>query len=299
MTSIRSKVLIFSIKRGGLLNKTITADNLDQKRRKFKRLEKFFPKPRWVHIQSIDMPTFRGEWVTAPNSRKNKITLYIHGGGFVFDGTKLYRDLIGRLAKESATSVFSLDYSLAPEHKYPVALHEALAAYQWLLNQGYQAENIAFGGDSAGGALVLSLLHKTKLKKLPMPACAFVMSPATDATLADMSLANRDKDAFIKLDTLQFFIESYFGKTPVSDPVASPLLGSLKGFPPLLMHVDSSEIMYNDTVRFAEKARKAGVHVEVHEAQGLFHVWHVFARYLPEARASIAQIGQFVKKYLT
>jgi len=297
MVSVRSKVLVQVIKHAGLLNKVIDADNLEYNRRQLKKLEKYFPVPRWAKVTTAHSDKFRGEWVSAPNSDKTKILLYLHGGGFVFNATKLYRDLIARLARFTGLTILSIDYSLAPEHPYPVALNETLAAYKWLIREGYRAENIALGGDSAGGALVLSLLHKLREYKISMPACAFVMSPATDATLEKTSIENSDKDIYINLQSLRFFIESYFANTPTDDSTASPLLGPLKDFPPLQIHVDKSEIMYNDSVRFADKARRAGVPVEIYEADGLFHVWHIFARYIPEAKQSIKDIGRFVKEY--
>jgi acetyl esterase/lipase len=299
MASIRAKIVAQVITRGGLLNTVIGANNLKEKRRQFKKLERRFPAPRWAKITPVHTSSFNGELVVAPNSRQSKALLYLHGGGFVFDATKLYRDLIARLAKATELSTLSVDYSLAPEHPYPTALNEVLAAYQWLLEQGYKPENIALGGDSAGGTLALSLLHKLRDQKIPMPACVFVMSPATDATFENTSVENSSKDIYISLASLRFFTESYLGGTAANDPVASPLLGPLDGFPPLLMHVDKNEIMYNDTAQFVTKAREAGVDVELHESNDLFHVWHIFARYMPEAKQSIDDIGRFVKKHIS
>ena len=298
MTSLRAKILIQAIKRGGLLSTVIDSDNLDKKRKQFKKLEKIFPVPLWAKVRGVQDNDFKGEWVTAPNSQDDTVLLYIHGGGFVFDGTKLYRGLIARLARATNSKVLSINYSLAPEHPYPTALNEATAAYKWLLSQGYDASKISIGGDSAGGTLALSLLHIIKRQNLDMPACAFVMSPATDATLKDFSVENKDKDFYINFESLKFFIKAYFGNTSTSDPIASPLLGSLEGLPPLLIHVDKKEIMYKDSLRFAEKARKSGVEVELYESNDLFHVWHIFAGYIPEAKKSIDEIGKFVKAHI-
>ncbi len=298
MPSYRAKVVIQAIKHGGLLNGPITAQNLEKKRKVFKNLEKYFPKPRWAKVVPVSTDSFKGEWIITPQSQEDKVLLYLHGGGFVFNGTKLYRDLIARFAKVTTLTALSIDYSLAPEHPYPAALNEALAAYQWLLEKGYRPKDIAIGGDSAGGALALSLLHRIRGAKLPMPVCAFVLSPATDATLQDASFENQDKDIYISLEAMQFFITSYFGDTPTSDPIASPLLGSLEGFPPVLIHADKNEVMYNDSKRLADKARKAGVTVEFYNSDGLFHVWHLFARYMPEAWQSIHAIGEFAKRFV-
>lgn len=299
MNSLRSKAVITAIKKAGLISTPITAENLTEKRAQFVKLQKFFRKLRSVKIQRVEDENFRGEWLVPNKSRSENVLLYIHGGGFVFNGTKVYRGLIGRLATEVGTRAFSLDYSLAPEYPYPKALHEAVAAYKWLLAQGIEPGSIALAGDSAGGGLALSLLHQLKNEQLPMPACAVVLSPATDATLTDASIeSNKGKDVYINPEALKFFINSYFGNTSRTDPVASPLLGSLAGFPPLLIHVDKNEVMYSDSARLAEKATKAGVDTTLDVSDGLFHVWHLFADYMPEARKSVKEIGKFIKSRL-
>ncbi len=298
MASLRSKAVITAIKKGGLLSKTINADNLDLMRRRFLVLEKFFPKPRWARIEAVNREDFKGEWITTPKSRKTKVLFYVHGGGFVFDLTVLYRDLIARLGRAGKIKVFALNYSLAPEHPFPAALHEAVAAYKWLLGQGYNASDIIFGGDSAGGTLILSLLQHLKTNKLPLPIGAVVISPPTDATLKGSTIAsNRSKDFYIAPEALKFFTDAYSGTTPRDDPIGSPLHGDWSGMPRLLIHVDKNEILYDDSVRLVTKARAAGVEVELHVSHELFHVWHIFARYMPEAKQSIEKIGEYIFKY--
>jgi acetyl esterase/lipase len=297
MMSIRSKAVITAVKKGGLLSGPINADNLDLMRSRFLKLEKFFPKPRWAQVTPILETNFKGEWIVAPQSSSKRVVLYIHGGGFVFNGTKLYRNLISRIAKSSHAKVFSLDYSLAPEHPFPAALEEALAAYKWLLKE-YDSGSIAVMGDSAGGALALSLQHVINNKKLAKPACMVVLSPPTDATLGSESIqSNKAKDFYINSESLQFFSDAYFAKTPRDDPVASPLHGSFNEFPPMLIHVEKSEIMYDDSARLAQKAKLAGVNVAFEVGEDLFHVWHIFALYMPEARKSVEAIGNYIYEH--
>lgn len=299
MTSIRAKAVIQAIKRGGLLNTVINADNLEAKRTAFKKIDKYFPKPRWAKVRPVSGVGFKGEWVATSESRPNKVLFYIHGGGFVFDLTVLYRDLIARLGRAGKVTIFTLNYSLAPENPFPIALHEAAAAYQWLLKEGHKPGDIVFGGDSAGGTLVLSLLQYLKANKLPLPAASFVMSPPTDARVAGKTVSsNRNKDIYLLPETLQFFTDMYSGDTRRDDPIGSPLYGDWAGIPPLLIHVDKSEILYDDSVRLAEKAKKAGVDVSFYASEGLFHVWHIFARYMPEAKKSIDEIGQFMQQHI-
>lgn len=297
MTSLRSKAVISAIKRGSLLRRPITLDNLTQMRRRFSALETLFPKQRWARIAPVAEDAFKGEWVAAPESSDERIVLYIHGGGFVFNGTKLYRNFIANIAKFSRARVFSLDYSLAPEHPYPTALNEAVAAYQWLLDT-YDAHSIAIAADSAGGTLALSLLHTLRDTGIPLPSCAVLLSPATDAMFGGESLGqNKAKDFYINLESLKFFTDVYFAKTPKNDPIASPLHGSFKNFPPLLIHAEKTELMYSDSQRLAQKAAAAGVDVEFEPAEGLFHVWQLFALYMPEAKKSVQSIGEYIYKH--
>lgn len=299
MTSIRAKVIIRAIKRGGLLNTEINSENLEGKRSEFKKVNKYFPKPRWAKVKEVHGIGFKGEWIITPESRKTKILLYVHGGGFVFDLTVLYRDLIARLARAGKVTVFALNYSLAPEHPFPAALHEAAASYRWLLEEGYRPQDIILAGDSAGGTLVLSLLQHLKVNKLPLPAGAVVMSPPTDAKVEGKTVVtNRDKDVYILPETLKYFTDMYSGETRRDHPIGSPLYGDWNGMPPLLIHIDKNEILYDDSVRLADKAKKAGVDVHLQASEGLFHVWHIFARYMPEARKSIKQIGLFIQQRL-
>lgn len=297
--SLRASGVIAVVKLAGLLKFEINNDNIEQKRKRFKKLEKYFRVPRDVKIKPVETRDFKAEWITAPESRPNKILFYIHGGGFVFNSTKVHRSLVAGIARAAKLKALSLNYSLAPEYPFPKAVNETVAAYEWLLAQGYEPNNIAIAGDSAGGTLVLSLLQRLKLDKRPFPACSIVMSPATDAMFRSKSMeANRNKDFYIKPENLEYFVDVYFGKTKHDDPVASPLYCDYNGLPPLLIHVDKDEVMHDDSSRLAEKARKAGVEVELYEAEGLFHVWHVFNRYMPEAKQAISDISRFINKYV-
>lgn len=296
MLSTRAKAIKLGLKLSRLLNTPVSDQNLEEKRQSFQRLEKYFPLDKSVHIEPVSGKGFKAEWITVPQSRENKAMLYIHGGGFVFH-THVHRQLISLIAKTGKVKALSLDYSLAPEHPYPVALHEAIAAYKWLIRAGFAPKDIVIAGDSAGGALVLSTLHQIREEKLPNPSCTIVIAPATDATLKSSSIeTNASSDFLIKADTLAYFIQSYFQNTPTDNPIASPLHGQLKGFPPLLVHIDKGEILYDDSARLVEKAKSEGVEVELYESEGLWHVWHLFARYIPEARKAIEHIGQFIQK---
>ncbi|HEY1835797.1 MAG TPA: alpha/beta hydrolase [Candidatus Saccharimonadales bacterium] len=294
--SSQSSTIKLGLRFSRLLRSDITNENLAAKRISYDKLAKFFPVAKSVKIRPEKAGGVKAEWIVTPQAKPDKIMLYMHGGGFVFNSTKLHRDLIARIAAASQVTALSLDYSLAPEHPFPKALEETMAAYRWLLREKkINPKHVVLAGDSAGGSLVLSALQTIRNEKLPNPACAVVIAPATDATLQHpQALANQKKDFFIKRTNLDFFIDAYFGQTPRDDPIASPLLGSLRGFPSLLVHASKNELMHNDSMRFVEKAKREGVKVEFYQGENLWHVWHLFARYLPEARQAIQNIGEFI-----
>jgi monoterpene epsilon-lactone hydrolase len=296
MTSFRAGVFKAGLKLSRLLRTPVYEQNLKAKRRAVKKFGKYFPVANSVAVSRVKTKEFKGEWIIVPEARREKVMLYFHGGGFVFNSTILHRDLIARIARAGNLRAFSVDYSLAPENRFPKVLAEAMAAYRWLLRDT-PAKDIVIAGDSAGGSLTLSLLHQIQKEGLPNPTAAVVIAPATDGTMSDPSFNRPTTDMFLRPESLSYFIDSYFGPDEKNHPVASPLYGDFTGFPPLLVHVDKDELLYSDSARVVSKARKAGVDVEFYETEGLWHVWHLFARYIPEARTAIDHIGQFIQMH--
>ncbi len=296
MTSVRSKAILLALRTSKLFSTPITLDNLKSKREGVAKLAKFAVVNKDVSIKPYKTKDFKGEWIKVPESRDDKVILYFHGGGFIFNFTPHHRDYISRLSKATKHKAFSLDYSLAPEHPYPTAVNEAMSAYKWLL-ESYRPQDIVIMGDSAGGAMTLSLLQMIKRDKLPMPACAIAIAPPTDATLESYKKYSNPKDYIIKDDNLDFFMDLYFKDTPRNDPIASPLFGDYKGLPPIMIHIDKSEVLYGDAVALVKKAKSAGVEAELYEEQGLWHVWHIFARFVPEAQKAIDNTAKFIDMY--
>lgn len=296
MASVRSKTVLLALRTSKFFSTPITLENLQSKRDGVAKLAKFGIVNKDVKIEPYKSKLFKGEWISTPESRDSKVLLYFHGGGFIFNFTPHHRDYISRLARSTKFKAFSLDYSLAPEHPYPTAVNEAISAYKWLL-ESYKPQDIVIMGDSAGGAMTLSILQILKRDKLPMPACAIAIAPPTDATLESYKKYSRPNDYIIKDDNLEFFIDLYFAKTPHNDPIASPLFGEYKDLPPIMIHIDKSEVLYGDAVALVKKAKAAGVEAELYEEQDLWHVWHIFARYVPEAQKAIDNTAKFIDRY--
>ncbi len=272
---------------------------LVKRRRNYQRLEKYFPSPRGTQINPAEIDGTRAEWISTSESRPDKIILYVHGGGFVFDTSKIHRGAIARIATASKTKVLSVNYSLAPEHPFPKALNEVVEAYKWLLEREISSKSIVFVGDSAGGNLILSALLKIRDLNLPLPAAGVALSPATDALMTGESFRDKTiKDPIMTHDKLDYFIESYVAKSAKDNPLISPLYANLQGLPPILMQVGEDEIMLSYTLDFAAKAQKAGVTVQLSIGKNMWHVWYLFAPFLPEANEAIKEIGLFIQKQL-
>ena len=239
-----------------------------------------------------------GHWLDAPKKSAN-VMLYIHGGAMLVGTAFGYRGLSGNLAQASGVNMFSIDYRLAPEHAFPAALDDSHAAYEGLLADGYQAENIVVAGDSAGGNLVLSLLLKLKAAGKAQPAAAVVLSPWADLTHSGATMKTKgDVDNSLSHKGLQAGADQYLGGASATDPLASPLFGDYAGIAPLLIEVGSEEILLADSTRLAAIAGEAKVDVTLHVWPEMPHDWSLFSFMLSEGRDMIAEVGTWVSARL-
>ena len=240
-----------------------------------------------------------GEWIAADGVQPGNAILYFHGGGFRLGSVSSHRELIARISEASRCRVLAINYRLAPEHRFPAPVEDAIAAYRWMLDQGLKPGNIAFAGDSAGGNLVLAAMLGLREQGLPLPAAAVLMSPWTDLAATGESYANRSgADPIHQRPMILALAKNYLG--PDGDPrnpLASPLYGELGGLPPLLIQVGDRETVLDDSIMFADKARAAGVDVELEVWDGMIHVFQMF-RELPEAGRAIASIAGFLNRHL-
>lgn len=237
----------------------------------------------------IDGQWLRGEWLRPKKPRRGRALLYLHGGGYICGAPRTHRAITARLAERLGFCIFSLDYRLAPEHRYPAALQDALAAWRWLLEEGFRPDRIWLGGDSAGGGLALALMLACKQKGLPLPAGAMLFSPWTDLTCSGASIStNQESCAWFMPAQVRFAADLYAGRHSKDDPLMSPLYGDLTGLPPLAIHVSDSELLYDDSVRLAAKAKAAGVPVLLEIWHGLPHAWPNFAGLMPEGDECLA-----------
>jgi acetyl esterase/lipase len=245
--------------------------------------------------QPVEVGEMDAEWIGAP-AKSDGVILYLHGGGFQVGSIASYRGFIARLCKASGCRALAINYRLAPEHKFPAAVNDAAAAYEWLIAQGVQPFKIAFVGDSAGGGLAISAMYLCRERGTPLPAAAVLLSPWTDlAATGDSFVTRAALDPIHQKPMILAMAHRYLGEmTEARNPLASPLYGSLAGLPPLLIHVGSRETIFDDSSRLAEAAEKAGTNVTFQVWEGMTHVFQMYPDDLPEARQAIAAIGHFV-----
>lgn len=238
-----------------------------------------------------------GEWVGVPAATRH--ILYLHGGYYVAGGPPTYRNLAARLAAGLDADVLLPDYRLAPEHPYPAAVDDGIAAYRALLATGVDPSTAAIAGDSAGGGLTLAVLLRAKAEGVALPAGAVLLSPWTDLTCSGESIDGNDAaDDVLWAASLRAAAAHYAGTSDPALPELSPLFGDLSGLPPLFVTVDESEALLDDSLRLTERARAAGTSVELRRTTGLFHIWPVTVPYVREARQTVAEIVAFLDRTL-
>jgi monoterpene epsilon-lactone hydrolase len=239
------------------------------------------------------------EWVSARGAAADRAVLYLHGGGYVLGSIGTHRELAARISQASGARCLVIDYRLGPEHPFPAAVEDAVKAYRWLLDVGYAPERLAIAGDSAGGGLTVATLVALRDAKLPLPATGVCISPWVDLAGEGESMTTKEAvDPMVTRGPLLALAKHYLGGADPKAPLASPLWADLRGLPPLLIHVGTNETLLDDSTRLAERARKAGVDVELEAWPEMIHVWHAFAAMLPEGREAIERIGAHLAKRL-
>ncbi len=231
-----------------------------------------------------------GEWLGAEDAPRT--LLYLHGGGYIACSPWTHRPFTKAFAK-AGLRVFAPDYRLAPEHPYPAALDDAVAAYRGLLDAG--AQGVVVAGDSAGGGLVLALMLRLRDLGLPLPARAALFSPWTDLAATGESVqANTRRDAMFFGDGIARGADAYVGTADRLSPLISPLYGDLAGLPPLLVHVGANEVLRDDSTRLADRALAAGVAVDLRVWPVVPHVWQIMSQFIPEGRQSLDAAARFL-----
>ena len=252
--------------------------------------------PWGVSFEKVSFDLFDAEWLYPDDVFEERALLYLHGGGYVIGSPHTHRALAGKIARGIQATCLLIDYRKAPEHPFPAALDDSFHAYQHLLEMGYLSENIVIAGDSAGGGLTLALQMELREHHLELPRCSVLLSPYLDLTGTGESIKHNAKnDRFLDVFEMRRWAEWYAGDHAIDDPKISPLHGDFHDFPPILVQASSSEVLYNDSTRFVEKAQANGIEVEFQTWSGLIHWWHMFGT-MPEAKEATDKIIDFVNE---
>ncbi|MGY4535060.1 monoterpene epsilon-lactone hydrolase [Pseudomonas sp. TE3786] len=251
--------------------------------------------PRGVQREEGSLAGIACEW-QRPAENSERVMLYLHGGAYLIGSPATHRAITSNLAKRGKLAVCALDYRLAPEHPFPAGLEDGVAAYEALLAQGYGGEQIILGGDSAGGNLALGLALRVKQAGLPMPAALVCFSPLSDASLSQLHKPPAG-DPLLSLAWIEqagsLFCPAHIDRR---DPFLSPVYADLGGLPPLLIQVGEDEVLLNDSLRLAERAKAAGVAVQLQRYPGCWHVFQAHAGLLDIADLAMARVAVFIQE---
>ncbi|MEA2167614.1 MAG: epsilon-lactone hydrolase [Solirubrobacteraceae bacterium] len=239
-----------------------------------------------------------GEWVRGPGVAEggDQAILYLHGSGYVVCSPGTHRGLVAQLSKRAGMPAFSVDYRLAPEHPFPAAFDDMVAAYRYLLDEGYAGKNIVVAGDSAGGHLAISLVAALTEAELPVPAGLILFSPLVDPSFETAAKIEREaRDPAFTAKVAKRFLKLYTdGGTP-DDARLAVISGDSALMPPVLLHAGSREMLRADADALAEWLAHENIHCDYTVWEGQIHVFQMFYAWLPEARAALREAGDFAR----
>jgi epsilon-lactone hydrolase len=267
-----------------------------QRRATFAPGGRLHPVPDDVVVTNVTAGGVPAHWLAAPGADAGRVLLFLHGGGYELGSVRSDGELAARLGRAGGMRVLFPEYRLAPEHPFPAAIDDVLAAWRWLLtDQLLNPRSIAVAGDSAGGGLSVALLVAIRDAGKELPAAAVLMSPTVDLTSSGASMTERaDQDPISTPAMLRQFASDYLAGADPKTPLASPLFASLSGLPPLLVQVGTADLLLSDSQRLAEAAAEAGVDVILEIGDGLPHVYPIMLG-TPEAAEATLQIGRFLR----
>jgi acetyl esterase/lipase len=273
--------------------------DVDEQRRLLRELLSAQPLPAEVTVTAGALGGVPTAEITVDGIEPRNVVLYFHGGVYVMGDAALAADLASQVGRRTQARVISVDYRLAPEHPYPAAVDDALAAYEALLDDGVAPSSIAFAGESAGGGLAIASMVNARDHGLPLPAAALVMSPYADLTLAGTTMeTRRDADPLLSRVALQARVGDYTSGQDAALALISPLFADLTGLPPLIIQAGTHEVLLDDALRLARQAAGADVEVTLDIIPGVPHVFQAYYPILDEAAAALDRAGLFLSAHL-
>lgn len=273
--------------------------SIEQQRRDLDAMSNLSPVAEDVSVEQTTIAGRPAEWLSAPGAMADRVFLYLHGGAYYMGSCTSHRDLAARLSRACGMRALVVEYRLAPEHPYPAAIEDAVAAYRALVDSGYAPSQIVIGGDSAGGGLTVATLLSLRDAGDVLPRAAVLLSPWTDLEGTGESMETRSAhDPWLSAEGVRAITGLYIGDLDPRTPLVSPIYADLHGLPPTLVHVGHDEVLLDDSRRLVDRLQVAGVDVTFKIWEGMWHVFQSFASQVPEGRQAIDEIGDFVKSHL-
>jgi acetyl esterase/lipase len=294
MASLEVETLIALLRE----NRMFAGASIESYRASMDSIIESMPVKEDVRFESVEAGGVPAEWTRVDGTAEDRILLYFHGGGYCVGSPATHRLLVGNLSRTSDALGLSVDYRLAPEHPFPAVLEDAQSAYRHLLDAGFEPNRIVIAGDSAGGGIVAGLQLRLREARMPLPAAAVLISPWLDLTNSAETFRSRaDADVMLTKENADRFAAWYLSGADPKTPSASPIFADLAGLPPQLVHVGDAEVLLDDSLTYAKKAKAAGVDVTLEVWDDMIHVFPAFEGFLPQAGESIEKIGKFVKRH--
>jgi monoterpene epsilon-lactone hydrolase len=301
MPSLQSRLVYFLLRNRHLLKFHLKRESWDwntsipQFRQECEEGAKRGKLPDGIEVEPVSVAGLRAEWILPRGAAKDKIILYTMGGGYVSGSCSDHRALVAKIVKGSGIGMLLFEPRLAPEHPYPAALEDSGSAYQWLLNQGVSSSRIIIVGESAGGGLCLATLLALRDQGIPLPVAGVAISPWTDLALTGESYRTQLNSSIDPPGMSMVCSKYYVREHDPYLPWISPLYGDLHGLPPLFICVGTYETMLDDSLRFAEKAKAAGVEITLRVGEEMIHCFPIMAPLFPEATEALNEICSFIR----
>lgn len=298
MTSLQSSIFrwIMKLRRKEVFDFTTS---IDQFRKKCEKGANLLGKlPEGIEVSPVTIDGIYGEWIVPSQATPDKVILYTHGGGYVSGSCSDHRAIVARLVKGCEIRTLLFEYRLAPENPFPAALDDSVSAYRWLLAEGISPSNIMIVGESAGGGLCLATLLALRDQDIPLPAAAVAISPWTDLKCTGESYQTKNKVSLAPLNSWTVFSKYYVGDNDPGLSWISPLYGDLHGLPPIFINAGEDDELIDDSTRFTEKAKAAGVDVKLRVGENMVHCYPFLPSFIPEARQAMDEICAFIKTHI-
>jgi len=283
-----------------IIAKRVRSDDIGQRRRDIDARGLQYKLAADARVEPVSANGVAAEWSSTADADPSKVVLYLHGGGYVIGSLDSHRHLVVEVGRAARARTLAIDYRLAPEHPFPAAVDDALAAYRFLLADGVQPRSIAIAGDSAGGGLAVAAMIAIRDAGLPQPACGWPISPWVDMEATGDSMASKAAtDPTVQKAGILDMAKLYMHGADPRSPLAAPIYADLRGLAPLLIQVGAAETLLDDAIRLAQVAGAADVAVDLQIWPDMIHVWHVYHQELAAGRRAITAGGDFARAMMT